>query len=602
MKVTKFPQHLLIPNVDNVVSFQTTSVSNKEENFRFAFKGENMDIDIKPEEFKKEIKFGPNETKDINLTLTPISDGFGKLTINIYWLKIVEYTVKVQKVRETVQKSKIKKILGKKDFLRYEETNGFDRNDYIVSLKKSDIKALESELKLMSEKLNSLENFQISEINNRIKTIAKAYLSNNDLYKALETALRLSSQEEQLEFYYNLLRAYSTINFEKCIQTIKTLTDQQRKNDVIKKVALDYVDIDPVQINGIISLITDSSVKDQVLVNIISKLITKNYDQALKFSSLVQNEVLRVKILFNIIKKIQEGNGKEQIIRIINQINQIILNSQKINLSNQNYENLIYEFLKDSICMLAELDCPEVADSVVKKIPNYEVREKIAKDLFKVIYEMVDEVRTKIEPTIVFSQYYILNVYASKITNEIKNFCLLGGNTSSNLLMKDYNFNNLFLSLFSFEFSIFPFIDRVYSDLKYNSNKSIAYYIYPTKNNHDADELTVIKNTLRQFIPSRNIIKQLNIFNMDFIPYLGKPTIIISSEFDDTNLLKSKIEKKLGDKVNLIVDDSTFMGGETTNNLRELFNSYNFKIFNLVLSYEFINDYNLLKDFFNSIS
>jgi len=445
LKITKFPQHLLIPNADNIVSFQTTSLSNQEENFRFAFKGENMNIDVKPEEFKREIKFGPNETKDITLTLTPTSDGFGKLIIDIYWLKIVEYTVKIQKVRTTVPKSKIKKILGKKGFFKDNKKNDFDNNEYLVSLKKNDIKTLENELKSIKEKLNSLENFQVSEINKKIKTIAKAYLANNDLYKALETALQISNQSEQLEFYYNILRAYSRVNLEKTIQTINSLTDQQRRNEVINKIALDYVDIDPVQINSIISLIQDSTSKDQVLVDLISKFLTKSPDIALRFSNLIQDEVLRVKILFNIIKKIQETNNKEQILKIIHQINQIILNSQKITLPNQNYENIMYEFLKDSVCILAELDCPEVADSVVKGIPNNQLREKIAKDLFNVLYEMVDEVRRKIEPTIVFSQYYHLNIYASKITNEIRNFCLLGGNVSNNLLMRDFNFNNLFL-------------------------------------------------------------------------------------------------------------------------------------------------------------
>ncbi|MFX1589441.1 MAG: hypothetical protein ACFFC1_14910, partial [Promethearchaeota archaeon] len=325
LKVIQFPQHLLIPSAENIVSFQTTSLSNNEENFRFAFKGEDLNIDIKQEEFKKEIKFGPNETKEITLRLTPTSDGFGKLIIDIYWLKIVKYTVKIQKVRTTVPKSKIKKILGKKKFLKYEKKDVFDHNEYLISLKKSDIKALENELKSIKE---NLEKFQATEINNKIKTIAKAYLSNDDLYKALETALQISNQAEQLDFYYNLLRAYSTINLEKTIQIINGLTDLQRKNEIITKIALDYADIDPVQINSIISIIQDPSSKDQVLVDLISKFLTINTDTALRFSNLVQDEVIKVKILFNIIKKLQETNNKEQILQIIHQINQIILNSQ----------------------------------------------------------------------------------------------------------------------------------------------------------------------------------------------------------------------------------------------------------------------------------
>jgi len=215
---------------------------------------------------------------------------------------------------------------------------------------------------------------------------------------------------------------------------------------------------------------------------------------------------------------------------------------------------------------------------------------------------MVDEVRTKIEPTTVFSQYYLLNIYSSKVTNEVKNFSLVGGNISNNLLSKEYDFSSAFISLFSLDFSIFPIIDRVYADLKYNAKKSIAYYIYPTTKNHDSDEQKIMQSTLKQFLPSHSISNRTNIFNLDFIPYLGKPTIIVSSDRDDVESLKSKINKDMGDRVNILIDDFMFKGGTTYDNLKELFLSNNIKLYNLILSYEFINDYELLKAFMQSVT
>jgi hypothetical protein len=214
---------------------------------------------------------------------------------------------------------------------------------------------------------------------------------------------------------------------------------------------------------------------------------------------------------------------------------------------------------------------------------------------------MVKEKKTKVEPIGTFSQFFLLNTYSSKISNEIQNFSLIGGNASSNILMGDYNFNIALLSLFSFDFSIFPIIDRIYSELKYSSDKSIAYYVYPSINNHDQEELVVIQSTLKKFFNPEKISKQVVIFNFDFIPYLGKPTIILASELDETNSIKTKIIKKLGDRVNLIIDDSLFKGGKTVDNLNRIFYGSNFKIVNLVLSYEFINDYDTFKAFIQSI-
>lgn len=113
LNITKFPQNLLIPSIDNEITIQAINHSSKSENFKFDFEGENLNIKLEPESYKENIEFAPGETKNIVLKLDPTADGFGKLTINIYWLKIVEYTVKVQKVRDIAQASKIKEVLKK---------------------------------------------------------------------------------------------------------------------------------------------------------------------------------------------------------------------------------------------------------------------------------------------------------------------------------------------------------------------------------------------------------------------------------------------------------------------------------------------------------
>jgi len=617
LTVTKFPQNLLIPNGDNQVSLQVMNASNKIETLKFSFEGENLEIAYEPKEFKNEIKFEPEETRKIDLKLTPTADGYGKLTINAYWMKFIQYTVKVQKIRDVIASSNIKKIFGSIKALSTDSGDKFKPKAFFVNTQKNDLKKLEKEIKSMradyesyiqnqahpNEAISALvppkPGISLENIDSKVKILAKQYLSMKEFYRALETSLGLSSETEKVQFYYDLIRAYATVDLDACLQVIANLNDEVKKLEIINKLALDFVDLNHDYIIKIVNLIENPFKKEEIVAKVVGNVLKKNDQLALKLTYLIKDEMLKLKVLFNIVKKLHESKNQEEILRIINQINQIVLNSSKINLNNPQHP--AYQFFKHSICLLAELDCPEAADKIIKSIGAQDVREKITKDLFNEIYVLVDELRTKIEPTLIFSQYYLLNVFASKITNEVRDFSLNGGNVSSNLLSNDYNFNIAFLSLFSYDFGIFPIIDRIYSDLKFNSNKSIAYYIYPSIRHHNQEELTIIQNTLRLFAPPNKISNQVYLFNLDFIPYLGKPTIILASDSEDLNQLKSRLIKKLGNNVQVLVDDSFFEGGQIVTNLKNIFMSYNFKIINLILSYEFLNDHNTFKAFVESL-
>ncbi|MFW9785703.1 MAG: hypothetical protein ACFFFB_25695, partial [Candidatus Heimdallarchaeota archaeon] len=130
------------------------------------------------------------------------------------------------------------------------------------------------------------------------------------------------------------------------------------------------------------------------------------------------------------------------------------------------------------------------------------------------------------------------------------------------------------------------------NDLKYNLKKEIGYYVFPSIQNFHNNDSSVLKGTLSLFFKNfKNIAGKLLVFNLDFIPYLGKPTIILSSESDSNITIKKKLEK-IGDSINLIIDDSMFKGGKIYDNLISIFPSNKCDIFNIILSYEFLNDYN----------
>ncbi len=80
---------------------------------------------------------------------------------------------------------------------------------------------------------------------------------------------------------------------------------------------------------------------------------------------------------------------------------------------------------------------------------------------------------------------------------------------------------------------------------------------------------------------------------------MGKPTIILSTQ--NSQLITSKIQDKLADRVKLIVDNDLFEGGKAKEFLDRVFSSNNITIINLILSYEFINDYDILKAFIEAL-
>jgi gas vesicle protein len=617
ISVKKFPQNLLIPNAENPISLEILNQSNKEEHFKFVFEGDNLDIEVKPTEFKDEVKFNPNETKTINLMLTPVRDGFGKLTINAYWMKLVEYIDKVQHIRKNISTSKINSILKNKQFLQRIEGDIFNINDYISPSNKNDTKKVEKQLKELiriavepqpedqspgSETLRSDAHVVRGKIDEKLKMLAKSYISNGEFEKALETALKISVENERIELHNTLIRANALRNLDESLKTAENLKDPKKKKQIIKNIAFDRINVNPDEIPKILSLIEETTVRDNILLDILYGSLKKETSIALKLVEQIEDEIIKIKVLFNIIKKIHEEKKDDLILPILKQIDQIILNSDKIALSEHKYNNPAYEYFKETICILAELDCPETADKLIGDISSKELRENIAKDLFNELYEMVEEKKSKVEPIGQFSQFYVLNTYTSKISNEIETFSLVGGNVSNNALAGNLNFKIALISLFSYDFSIFPLIDRVYSELAYNSDKSIAYYIYPSISDHDEEEVRIIHHTLKRFVQPERITKQVRIFNLDFIPYLGKPTVILSSLSEDLKLIKSKIMGNLKDVVNVIIDEDLFKGGKTVDTLTSIFYGNNFKIVNLVLSYEFINDYNLFKNLVQSLT
>ncbi|MCK4481096.1 MAG: hypothetical protein KAV01_11255, partial [Candidatus Lokiarchaeota archaeon] len=390
--------------------------------------------------------------------------------------------------------------------------------------------------------------------------------------------------------------AYGLKNLDSTLQIVNNLTDLNSKQQLLKFLAIDQAKINPEQAIKIGVLIQDTSTKENLLINIYSKIIESNPLLALKLIGLIEDDILKIQILFNIAKKLKEQDTGSELVIVLN-----LMIEKLSKLLKTNYKKQVYKIFKDAITLVAEIEGPAKVHSIIENLSIQDLKDKISKDLFDDIYVMVDEIRTKTESKLIFSQYFLLNIFNSSINNEIKNFCLTGGNISNNILTNDFNFTIAFLSLFGFDFSIFPILDRVYNDIKNSSKKSIAYFVFPSKANYNENELRTLKTSINQFFKNlKNAPGQVLIFNLDFIPYLGKPTVIVSDDSGLEQVFHSKV-KKIGESINLIVDNSFFKGGKASDYLKEVFPSNKCRIINLVLSYEFINDYNIFKTFVQSL-
>ncbi len=283
LKITRFPQNLLIPKMENGVTIQATNNSTKKEKFQFVFEGDNLNIDLMSDELRDHIDFAPNETKNLDVKLNPEVDGFGKLIINVYWLKIIEYTVKVQKVRETVPKSKIKALLENHTFKEAKKFDTLNPKDIFVEMTLNELQQGEEQLVIMKNNYNSSLSIDpasissypevtLEDIDENIRKLARGYFSNKNLLKALEFALGLSDPVEQINLHSNLIRAFAFENMDEAIRIVKNLQDQKRKQDLFRFIALDQIPVNPISAIKLAESSEDIFLKIKILLNIAKKL------------------------------------------------------------------------------------------------------------------------------------------------------------------------------------------------------------------------------------------------------------------------------------------------------------------------------------------
>ncbi|MHA1379539.1 MAG: hypothetical protein ACTSRG_14290 [Candidatus Helarchaeota archaeon] len=135
------------------------------------------------------------------------------------------------------------------------------------------------------------------------------------------------------------------------------------------------------------------------------------------------------------------------------------------------------------------------------------------------------------------------------------------------------------------------------------TGQSFFYLNFPLSQKLSQSELKSITEGINKFLPKIQHLDSKLIFNLDFIPKLEKPTIILGKdENGKAQEIQNFLLNKLGNNFNIILDSNIFQGGKIFEHLTSLCSKVKIKIINLVLSEHFKEDYNLFIEFLNTFS
>ncbi len=562
--ITQFPHHLLLPSTSNIIKLRITNNSDKQKNLKLEASGQNLDVRL-ISLTEKTFSIPPKDNQVIEIGLVPKANGNGIISINIEWFKKVQFTVKVQKIRENIPEKKLDKILNTYEYSSNLQTEPITADKFSLELSNSEIKKLTKNISRIKEELKltpSEEAIKTVELYKELdvcqKTLVKGCINNKEFDEALSIIKTFPNEENKKDFLRNVIRANFFIDFETMLQAIELIENIPDKQKLLETVFLD--------------------------------LMKRKTDNALVLLEYIkQDSDFYVKALFHIARNYLKNNQIEKTESLLIKI---------VNLAIQNGIEK-YNLLKDVIYTVAEIISPKKADEMIHLIKDHPLKEKVTKDLFDDIYIMADELREKIESELIGSYNYSLNISIEE-GNNIAKFANTGGNISSNILEGQFNFESLLVSLFSHEFSLFPTIEHLYTDLANNSEKSLGYVIFPSQKSLKDDEKTVISTVLKKLVVNKSQANNMMLFNIDFIPYLGKPTLIIGSDQRIGTQLKQKLQS-FNQSVNMSINNDLFEGGKTIEYIKNIFSGKTITPINLVFSYEFINQYDLFRDIFINI-
>ncbi len=343
---------------------------------------------------------------------------------------------------------------------------------------------------------------------------------------------------------------------------------------------------------AMIALNIDNELKrDEIITNIIFTAASLKPEIASNLVYQLSSKELQQKVLFELIKNWAKYNKNRAIESLKSLISNILSESNT-------------ELIKTCMIFLAYLTEPQSVYDIIEEFDSKDEKSLLIEQLQEYLKVKVQTKKIKMESQEINTLHYTFPAISKNITPAIKYLVELQGNISSNLIEGKTTSNIMLISPYKFDFPIYLNIQRVYVELLQETQKTFGFLLFPSKENFNEEELNHYNNVLKNYI--KNQSKQhpspFVVVNLDLIPYFSKPTIFLGDNGDPlVKDIYSKLKENFNDEINLMINNTFFSKGKSFIYLQNVLKEPNFRICNIILTYNFLNDIRLLKTFFKAI-
>ncbi|MHA1822225.1 MAG: hypothetical protein ACTSU2_05230 [Promethearchaeota archaeon] len=589
-----YPNNILLGTKSYELFFQCTNLMQEAGQFQIGFTGEGLDVKA-PKELQKPIEIGGNQSVQLKVSIKPQVDGLAKIIINTIQLKKVEYTELEWQLRPEIDNAIIDEALSM-GFLSVHDINSseYDLPVKINAEENVDINRLKLELNNIENPAPPLDDASAEpvttppseqELDNFYSTFAiRAF--NTDYNYALSLLSKIKNPSLKEDLLKSFILPLAAKDIDLALQKLNELHDDILREQYLIKIIYHVVKVDKNKAITLVENVKDELKKQEIITDIAAYFFKTDSDFSLNLVEKINDPNIKFAVYWELIKEIYRNNNREKCTVLINKVV-----DKAIELKNT-------FIIKYCWAILGKLTTPKEIASKIENLPP-DLKDVINKELYNYLWHQVEVKKERIDQIPVSSVYYAFHCVVNPNQALIK-VAELGGNISENLLIGDFSSFIGIICPFSFEFPIFPVIEQCYAEIKYEKQKSFYYMLIPTKVKEES-ELAFIEHMLKEwFVKNKNNFStKVYLFNLDFIPYLSKPTIIMGSDESENLAIQSIVKRVFKDDVTFIIDEGLFKGGMVYDFLVSILPSDKFKIINLVMTYDFLNNYILFKNFMN---
>ena len=132
------------------------------------------------------------------------------------------------------------------------------------------------------------------------------------------------------------------------------------------------------------------------------------------------------------------------------------------------------------------------------------------------------------------------------------------------------------------------FLRQINKEMDLRLGKSFLYVNFPIQN-FSEDEQGIISEAINKFLPKLSTDKSIIVFNLEFLPKLGIPTIILGQDDSITQIkeIYALLHTHLKDHFTIKLDSNVIAGGLILEKLKTICNPLGAQVINLALSGEF---------------